>query len=84
MSPSHLTHPRLILRAFNKIKDLAPGEARRITLNLDKYAVSYWDEILSRWIVESGEYSVSVGPGSEDLPLTRKFGVSKGFEWNGL
>lgn len=83
-STSHVTHPKLVLRAFNKVKNLTPGESRRITLNLDKYAVSYWNESFTRWIVESGEYSVSVGPSSEYLPLTSRFAVSKGLEWNGL
>ncbi|KAL4066899.1 hypothetical protein J3A83DRAFT_4190109 [Scleroderma citrinum] len=72
------------LTAFNKVKDLAPGEARRVALILDNYAVSYWDEFSVRWIVESGEYSVGVGLSSEDLPLTGQFALSEGFEWIGL
>ncbi|KAL4072776.1 glycoside hydrolase family 3 protein [Scleroderma yunnanense] len=83
-STSQLTHPKLFLRAFNKVKDLAPGEARRVALTLDKYAVSYWDEFSARWIVGSGEYSVAMGLSSEDLPLTGQFALSEGFEWNGL
>ncbi|KAG6332919.1 hypothetical protein ID866_6172 [Astraeus odoratus] len=78
------THPNLALRAFNKVKNLAPGETRKVTLKLDKYAISYWEEVISRWVIESGEYGVAVGPSSQNLPLTAKFVVSKGLEWNGL
>lgn len=83
-STSHLTHPMLMLRAFVKVKDLTPGKSQRITLNLDKYAISHWDQILARWVAETGEYSVFVGPSCEHFPLTGKFTVVKGFEWSGL
>ncbi|KAI6129846.1 glycoside hydrolase family 3 protein [Pisolithus croceorrhizus] len=81
---SHLTHPKLILRTFSKVKDLAPQECQTVTLNLDKYAVSYWDDVISRWVIGGGEYGVSVGSSSESLPLKATFVVSKGLEWNGL
>ncbi|KAI6107980.1 glycoside hydrolase family 3 protein [Pisolithus sp. B1] len=81
---SHLTHPKLILRTFSKVKDLAPQECQTVTLNLDKYAVSYWDDVISRWVIGGGEYGVSVGSSSESLPLKATFVVSNGLEWNGL
>ncbi|KAI6125064.1 glycoside hydrolase family 3 protein [Pisolithus croceorrhizus] len=81
---SHLTHPKLILRAFSKVKDLAPQKCQTVTLSLDKYAVSYWDDVISRWVIGGGEYGVSVGSSSESLPLKATFVVSKGLEWNGL
>jgi beta-glucosidase len=57
-----------------------------VSLKVDKYAVSYWEERINRWTVESGEYGVYVGPSSEDVPLQDKFTIEKGdeFEWNGL
>lgn len=85
-STSELTHPPLMLKAFAKVKDLLPGTSQVVTLSLDKYAVSYWEERISRWIVESGEYLVRVGKSSapEDLTLGTTFTIAKGFEWNGL
>ena len=85
---SDLTHPPLALKAFAKVHDLAPGATEEVTLRLDKYAVSYWEERISRWVAEAGEYVVRVGPSSapEDVALLRpvKLVLKKGFEWNGL
>ena len=83
---SDLTHPPRILRGFAKAKDVKPGESKQVTVKLDKYAVSYWEERIDRWNVESGEYAITVGPNSEDLPLKGSVTIEKGdaFEWNGL
>ncbi|KII89537.1 glycoside hydrolase family 3 protein [Plicaturopsis crispa FD-325 SS-3] len=81
---SELTHPLHVLRAFGKARDLEPGASQTVVLKLDKYAVSYWDERISRWVVEQGVYTVSVGPSSEALPLQTTFTIGRGFEWNGL
>jgi beta-glucosidase len=81
---SLLTHPELQLKAFGKVKDLAPGQEQEVTLKLDKYAVSYWGETLDTWVVERGSYGVSVGFASDAIALRGAFEVEKGFEWNGL
>ncbi|OCH85372.1 beta-glucosidase [Obba rivulosa] len=83
---SELTHPPLVLRAFAKVADLHAGQSTRVELDLDKYAVSYWEERIARWVVEPGVYGVRVGRSSapEDLALAGEFRVEKGFEWNGL
>ncbi|OBZ75783.1 putative beta-glucosidase I [Grifola frondosa] len=83
---SELTHPPLMLKAFAKVVDLAPGQSTVVALALDKYAVSYWEERIARWVVESGVYIIRVGKSSapEDLVLSGEFVVEKGFEWNGL
>ena len=83
---SDLTHPPLSLKAFAKVRDLAPGESRDVSLKLDKYAASYWEDRISRWVVERGDYLVRVGRSSapEGLTLSGKFSVPKTFEWNGL
>ncbi|KDQ59964.1 glycoside hydrolase family 3 protein [Jaapia argillacea MUCL 33604] len=81
---SDLTHPPLMLKAFAKVKDLGPGESRVAQVKLDKYAVSYWEERIERWVVERGWYSVRVGRSSEEMVLEGGFEVGKGFEWDGL
>lgn len=81
---SEVTHPGRVLRAFTKVKDLAPGASARVVLTLDKLAVSYWEDRISRWVIERGEYGVSVGPSSDALPLSATFVVRKGLEWSGL
>ncbi|KAG2134498.1 glycoside hydrolase family 3 protein [Suillus clintonianus] len=81
---SDVTHPPLLLRAFCKVKDLQPGQSEKVTLTLDKYAVSFWEERIARWVVEKGVYGVKVGGSCDDLPLVGSFVVETGFEWNGL
>lgn len=81
---SDVTHPPLLLRAFRKAKDLKPGQSEKVTLTLDKYAVSFWEERIERWVVEKGVYGVKVGSSSDELPLVGSFVLKKGFEWNGL
>ncbi|KAF9007700.1 hypothetical protein BDZ89DRAFT_1168451 [Hymenopellis radicata] len=55
---SHLTHPPLQLRGFAKVRGLEPGKTDKVTVRLDKYAVSYWDDKIECWVVEKGEYEV--------------------------
>lgn len=83
---SELTHPPLMLKAFAKVLDLAPGKSTTVNLALDKYAVSYWEERIARWVVEDGVYRVRVGSSSAPaaLKLSAEFKITKRFEWNGL
>lgn len=83
---SELTHPPLLLRSFKKVHDLQPGECRSVSLELDKYAVSYWEDRIRAWTVDSGEYGVLAGPSSDNLPLKGVISLGKtdAFEWNGL
>ncbi|KAI0034360.1 beta-glucosidase [Vararia minispora EC-137] len=80
---SQLTHPPFTLKAFEKIS-LDPGESIRVALSLDKYAFSSWSERLDRWVIETGEYLVSVGSSCDALPLSAKLHIKQGLEWNGL
>jgi beta-glucosidase len=80
------THPPLQLKSFKKVKDLKAGATVEVTMDLDKYAVSYWDESRSTWNVDKGKYTVRVGGSSakEALVLTGKLEVPNSFTWNGL
>ena len=80
------THPPLQLKSFKKVKDLKAGGSVKVELNLDKYAVSYWDESHSTWNVDKGVYCVRVGGSSagEALVLSGQLEVPKSFTWNGL
>lgn len=80
---SELTHPEAQLKGFRKIS-MGAGKSQSVEVALDKYAVSYWDEKLERWIVEAGEYDLRVGFSSDDCVLSGIFVIEKGLEWNGL
>ena len=83
---SALTQVPLALRTFKKVRNLKSGERRTVELTLDKYAVSYWEERINAWTIESGEYTAHVGSSSSNLPLKCPFvlGKAEAFEWNGL
>lgn len=66
------------------MKDLKPGESREVSVELDKYAVSYWNERLERWTVEKGNYGLWVGKSCVGLELEGTLSVEKAFEWNGI
>ncbi|KAF8201332.1 beta-glucosidase [Mycena galopus ATCC 62051] len=80
---SELTHPPLQLKGFAKV-NLEPGKSEVVEIELDKYAVSYWDDRFSTWAVERGEYLVRAGPSSDQLALEATFAIEKGFEWRGI
>lgn len=80
----HLTHPLQQLRAFKKVKDITPGETEDVKLTLDKYAVSYWDDVINRWRADKGVYTVRVGGSSDKTEEETTFEVEKAFEWTGL
>lgn len=40
-------------------------------MDLDMRAFSFWSIRLSRWVVEAGEFTISVGHSSRDLPLAQ-------------
>ena len=83
---SELTHPPLMLKAFAKVANLAPGRSEVAKLTLDKYAVSFWEERIGAWVVEPGVYRVRVGQSSapDALKLVAEFEIKKRFEWSGL
>ncbi|KAG9002882.1 hypothetical protein FRB94_003505 [Tulasnella sp. JGI-2019a] len=79
-----LRHPVQQLRSFKKVKDLAPGATEQVKLTLDKYAVSYWDDVINKWRADKGTYMVRVGGSSDKTESETTFEVVKSFEWTGL
>lgn len=79
-----ITHPPLQLRGFAKAKDLAAGAEATVLIELDKYAVSYWDTPRARWKADAGKYEVRVGDSSDSLPLSVTFELKETLEWSGL
>jgi beta-glucosidase len=65
---SAVPEPPRVLKAFAKLR-LDPGKARRVRLELDERAFSYWDAELDTWRVAKGCHTVWVGASSRALPL---------------
>lgn len=66
---SSVHRPVRELKGFARVT-LGPGESRRVQLDLDQRAFSFWSERFGRWAVEAGEFIVEVGHHSRDLPLS--------------
>ena len=81
---SELTHPLLQLKGFAKVRELVPGSKKDVEVVLDKYAVSYWNDVKDAWTVEKGVYRLDVGTSSDCLFLGATFEVVKAFDWSGL
>jgi beta-glucosidase len=67
--------PARELKAFSRVF-LAPGEERRVALDLVPRAFAHWDRDLGGWRVEPGEYRILVGASSEDIRLEAKVSVA--------
>jgi beta-glucosidase len=81
---SSLTHVPRALKGFHKVHNLAPGWTGQAEVVLDKYAVSYWDDRVDRWVAEAGVYTVYVGASSDDVRCQGTFVIGKEFSWTGL
>lgn len=64
-----VARPPRELRAFAKVA-LAPGERETVTFRLDARDLSYWSTTASGWVLEPGEFMLTIGASSRDLRLT--------------
>jgi beta-glucosidase len=67
---SSVSRPVRELKGFTKVA-LTPGESRRVSVELDQRAFSFWSVRHGRWAVEAGDFVIGVGAHSRDLQLTR-------------
>lgn len=57
------------LAGFERV-ELAPGEARTVTVHVDRRQLSYWSAAAKRWTFAGGKRPVYVGSSSRDIRLT--------------
>lgn len=60
--------PKKELKAFRKI-ELAPGETRTVTMELDSKAFDYWNVNVHQFVVAEGEYIISVARNVSEVVL---------------
>ncbi|HZQ42875.1 MAG TPA: glycoside hydrolase family 3 C-terminal domain-containing protein [Acidobacteriaceae bacterium] len=72
--PSSAGEPWKRLIAYRKV-ELAPGESRTVTMDVDPIYESIWDVAAKRWTRPGGEYKVMAGPSSAETPLEATFTV---------
>lgn len=56
------------LKAFDKL-ELAPGEKKTVSFELDGRAFAYWNTQIHDWYVESGVYEIQAGKNAEEVLL---------------
>ena len=66
-----LLRPSAVLCGFARTR-LEPGEAKRVEVEVDRYALRYWD---GEWKIPGGKYEISVGASSEDIRLSGRVEV---------
>ncbi|TIA95085.1 hypothetical protein E3P94_03882 [Wallemia ichthyophaga] len=57
------------LRGFEKVKDLKSNESKQVEMDLRLKDLSVWDVERQTWVMPSGEFKLSVGSSSRQLPL---------------
>ncbi len=68
--------PNKELKGFARVM-LAPGESQRITLTLDRRALSYFDPKQDDWVAEPGKFEVLVGAASDDIRMRGEFELTE-------
>jgi len=71
---SSLPRPAKELKGFKKVY-LQPGESRVVTLDIDKDALSYYDDKQAAWVCEPGKFTAHVGNASNNLTQHLDFTV---------
>lgn len=66
---SSVIRPVKELKGFEKI-ELAPGESKEVTFNLDRRSFAFYSTTIHDWFVENGEFEIMIGKSSRDIILT--------------
>lgn len=64
------------LKSFKKIL-IAPGKTMPVTMSISVSDLAYFDDKLSKWVVEPGEYKLMAASSSKDVRQIASFYVSR-------
>lgn len=71
---SSVPRPVRELKGFRKI-ELAPGQTRHVAFEIDRTALSFYDEARQEWVVEPGAFELEIGASSRDIRAKAKIYV---------
>jgi beta-glucosidase len=80
---SSIARPKKELKGFTKVF-LEPGQSVEVSIALDRFATTFWDQVLNKWVNEKGEYRVLVGKSSAEIELRGSFKQGETTTWTGL
>ncbi|KAI9162772.1 hypothetical protein HJFPF1_04364 [Paramyrothecium foliicola] len=77
--------PRKELKGFTKVW-VESGKSAKATIQLDKYALSYWDEEAEKWRAEKGAFKAIISRSADpkDEVLEKEFVLAEDFFWLGV
>lgn len=78
-----VSRPEKELKGFAKVF-LLGYEERLVTIPLDRFATSFWDELEEAWVSEQGTYKILVGNSSSNILLQGELQVREKTLWTGL
>ena len=73
---SRVKQPISQLKAFDRIKNLQPGESREVEFVVKKDTLRYFDVISRSLILEEGEYTFMAGASSQDIRLKETVAIA--------
>lgn len=64
---SRTVRPLLQLKAFERVKDIAPGEARNVRFTIALSELKYYDVVSGHLVLEQSDYRIMAGASSGDI-----------------
>ena len=74
--PASAAEPPRRLVGWSKVS-LQQNETKRVVLRIPARNLQIWDETLRSWRLPKGEFVITAGPNSRDLPLQRKISLGE-------
>lgn len=62
--------PVRVLRGFERVERINPGESKVVRMELTRRDISNWDTVSQNWVVTPFDKTIWVGGSSRDLPLS--------------
>lgn len=62
--------PVRVLRGFERIENIAPGQSVIFTADLTRRDLSNWDVVTQNWVITEHQKTVYIGSSSRNLPLS--------------
>ena len=78
---SGMEKPESELKAFAKTRELAPGESQTLEFSVSDYDLASFNENLSCWEAEAGDYEVRFCASVEDIRCQAGYTIRKGRSW---
>lgn len=72
-----LEKPSKELKAFAKTKELKPGEAETLTMQIPVRLLASYDDTNSQWLADAGIYNVLIGSNVADIRANTQFKLPK-------